>query len=125
MAKITIEETSAEATPPAGPAATDARGRTISVRKLTAFDRMVLSEIVGGENSLNETFWTYAVLAYHVTGIDGEAVPRPSTKAQVMAVVKRLDDEGLLAVRETVQPLYATPEESEALLKNASGTPAS
>ena len=122
MAKITVEEVAPEA--PAHEAA-DARGRKIALRKLNALDRMRLSELVGGENAKNEAYMTYATLAYHVASIDGDAVPKPATKAQLEALVQRLDEDGLAAAVKALPGLYPEAAESEELLKNESGTPAS
>lgn len=122
MAKITIEETPAAA---AAHEATDPRGRKVALRKLNALDRMRLTELVGGENAKNEAYMTYATLAYHVAGIDGDVVPKPATKAQLEALVQRLDEDGLAAAVQALPGLYPDAAAAEALLKNASGTPAS
>ena len=122
MATVTLEEA---AETPLTTDVTDARGRAIAVRKVNALDRLKLFECVGADNSRNEAYLGYATLAWHVKSIAGEAVTRPGTKVQLEALVARLDEDGLAAVAEALPALYGTPEESEATLKNASGTPAS
>ncbi len=77
---------------------TDDNGRQITVKKLNALDRMRLFEVVGSENVSNEAYLGYASLAYHVSAIDGEPVPHPGSKAQLEALVQRLDDAGMNAV---------------------------
>ena len=123
MATITVEELPAEAAP--RPAATDPRGRKIALRKINALDRLRLFELVGAENSRNEPYLGYASLAYHVASIDGDAVAKPASKAQLEALIQRLDDDGLNAVAAALPGLYPDASGSEELLKNASGTPAS
>jgi hypothetical protein len=99
--------------------ATDARGRNIVVRKLRSLDRMKVFELIGGENAKNEPYLGYAVLAYSVVSIDGNALPTPSSKLALEAIVKRLDDEGLAAAAEAFAKLApASADESEELVKN-------
>lgn len=76
----------------------DGLGRTLGIRRMGALDRMKLFEVVGPENSKNEPYLGHAALAFVVGTIDGEAVPRPATKAQLEALVQRLGDEGIGAV---------------------------
>jgi hypothetical protein len=102
---------------------TDARGRVIGVKKIGALDRMRMFEAVGAENSKNEPYLGYASLAFHVGSIDGDPVTRPGTKAQLEALIQRLDDDGMNAVAEKLPDLYGQSGDAEALLKNASGTP--
>lgn len=77
---------------------TDARGRSIAIRKLGPLDRMKLFEVVGPENSRNEQYVGYAALAFIVSAIDGEPVARPNSKLALEALVQRLDDDGMDAV---------------------------
>ena len=121
MAHVTLE-TDTETKPHT---VNDPRGRVIAVRKINALDRLKLFECVGADNSKNEAYLGYATLAWHVAGIDGQAVSRPGSKAQLEVLVSRLDEDGLGSVAGAIPALYGTGDEAEALLKNASGTPAS
>lgn len=132
MATVTIDPPEAPDTPSqaivrAAAAVTtvpDPSGRQIGVRRILPLDRMRLFEVVGPDNSKNEAYLGYASLAFHVSSIDGDPVPRPATKAQLEALVQRLGDDGLTAVGEAVAALYEPPAaDPEQTLKNASGTP--
>lgn len=107
-------------------AVTDPRGRSISLRKLNALDRMKLFELVGADNAKNEQYLGYATLAYMVAAIDGESAPRPTTKLQLEAMVQRLDDDGLEAIgnhfAEQAEALKESGDGTDAL-KNGSSTP--
>ena len=71
MATVTVEDTTeTKHTAP------DSKGRTITVRKINALDRLKLFECVGGDNAKNEAYLGYATLAWHVSGIAGEPVTR-------------------------------------------------
>jgi hypothetical protein len=106
---------------------TDAQGRVLTLKPLSALDKMRLSEIVGADNAHNVEFMGYAMVAYHVVAIDGEDVPRPRTRLQLDALVGRLDDDGLQAGLEVIARHFvdpdALPEGQRAALKNGFGTP--
>lgn len=99
----------------------DGQGRTISVKKLGPLDRLKLFEVIGPENSKNEQYVGYAALAFLVSAIDGEEIPRPATKLQLEALIQRLDDDGMDAVARHVSGQIAegeTQADSQAALKN-------
>jgi len=77
---------------------TDTRGRTITVRKLNALDRMRIFEMLGGTLSDNMQYVSYAMVAACVTDIDGVKEPFPNNKRQIEAMVSTLGDEGIEAV---------------------------
>src|ERR1700710_2611680 len=99
MAKVTIHKDTAGETPSQSiikaanqpTTLTDARGRSIGIKKMNPLDRLRLFEVIGPENSKNEQSAGYGALAFLVTSLDGEPVPRPSTKIQLEALVQRLD----------------------------------
>ncbi|MFG1388808.1 hypothetical protein [Xanthobacter versatilis] len=99
MAKVTITK---EAAPvdaaPTRATFTDKLGRSITIKKMGALDRMKLFEAVGSERSQNEMYFGYASLAASVVDIDGEAIMRPANHLQIEALVQRLGDEGLEAI---------------------------
>ncbi len=102
MAKVTVhEETPSQSIVKAAntsEAVTDARGRSIGIKKMGPLDRLRFFELIGAENSKNEQYVGYAALAYMVVSIDGEAVIRPTSKAHLEALVNRLDEDGMDAV---------------------------
>jgi hypothetical protein len=79
---------------------TDARGRTITIIKLGALQKMRLLKAVGPVNSKNDQYMGYAALAASVTAIDGMPEGFPGSEAQIEAIVGRLDQDGLDAVAE-------------------------
>ena len=106
MAKVTVHKDAQSETPSQSiikaanqPATiTDAKGRSIGIKKMNPLDRLKLFEVIGAENSKNEAYTGYAALAFLVTSIDGEPVSRPANKIQLEALVQRLDDEGMDAI---------------------------
>jgi len=103
---------------------TDSNGRSIGIKKMNPLDRLKLFEVIGAENSKNEQYVGYAALAFLVSSIDGEAVPRPANKIQLEALVQRLDDEGMDAIGAHLQAQAEAAEATdEAALKNVSSTP--
>jgi hypothetical protein len=75
----------------------DARGRTITLKKPTALDRMRLALLVGSDASENAAFMQYANLAASVLTIDGMPAPLTSMIA-LEGLVGQLDEDGLAAV---------------------------
>jgi hypothetical protein len=76
---------------------TDADGRDIQLRRLTALDKLRLFKALGPELSQNEPYLGMAILAYSVTAIDGVPVPAATTEAQIEGLVAKLGDAGLAA----------------------------
>jgi hypothetical protein len=99
-----------------------ADGRDITIKKVSTLDRMRLFELVGPENVKNEAYFGYAMLAYHVTAIDGEPVAKPGTKLQLEALVQRLDDAGMNAVGQAVLDNFLnsiqSPDDAREAVKN-------
>lgn len=82
----------------AAPVTTDARGRELSLRRLTALDKLRLFKAAGPGLAQNEPWLGMAALACSVAAIDGVPVPPPVTETQIEALVARLGDDGLGAV---------------------------
>ena len=101
MAKVTIhQESPSEGIVKAANAVaivTDSNGRKIAVKKMGPSDRLRFLDLLG-ESAKNEQYLGYAALAYVATAIDGEPLPRPSTKAHLEVNSDRLGDEGLDAI---------------------------
>jgi hypothetical protein len=86
---------------------------SITIRKLLPIDRMRLASAIGPENVKNDLYLAYASLAYYVTEIDGETIPRPKSPREVEAIVQRLGDDGLTAVGEGIAKNFSTPDQTE------------
>jgi hypothetical protein len=78
--------------------ASDSLGRRLTMRRLTAVDRLRLFKAVGPELAQNPPYFGMAALAATVIDIDGVPVPPPTTEAQLESLVQRLGDEGIEAV---------------------------
>lgn len=76
----------------------DTVGHKITIRKLTALDRMRLFEMLGASLSDNLSYMGYAMSASCVTKLDEEAILFPTTKRSIEVMVQRLGEEGLDAV---------------------------
>ncbi|HML27628.1 MAG TPA: hypothetical protein PKE16_02085 [Hyphomicrobium sp.] len=75
----------------------DARGRHITVRKLSSLQKIKLHEMVGPDASKVSYYMEAAFYAASVVKIDSENIVRPVTKLQLEALIDRLDEDGLAA----------------------------
>jgi hypothetical protein len=91
----------------------DRTGREITVRLLTALDRLRLFKAIGATLAENPPYLGMAILAFSVAEIDGVPVPSPATESQLEALVQRLGDEGVDAIAEAVD-MIAAPSLTEA-----------
>lgn len=92
---------------------TDARGRQITIKKLSALDRMHLFKAVGPDNARNQMYLGYATLARAVVAINGEPEPPPGTEKMIENLVARLDDDGLNAIGEGYAKHYGVSDSGE------------
>lgn len=76
----------------------DSGGRRLTVRRLTALDKLRLFKAAGPVLSQNQPWLGMAVIAYSVSAIDDVPVPVPSNEVQIEATVARLGDVGISAV---------------------------
>jgi hypothetical protein len=77
---------------------TDARGRRLSLRRLTALDKLRLFKAAGPVLAQNQPWLGMAVLACSVWAIDDVPVPAPASEAHIEALVNRLGDDGIAAI---------------------------
>ena len=82
----------------AAPDVTDADGRRLTLRRLTALDKLRLFKAAGPLLAQNQPWLGMAVLAASVAAIDDVPVPPPSTEAQIESLVARLGDSGIAAI---------------------------
>lgn len=101
----------------------DSTGRRLSVRTLTALDKLRLLKAAGPELAMNQAWLAMALLATSVTAIDDVPVPSPMTEHQIEASVARLGDAGIDAVAADLeaQPT-ATSEDEVKTAGNLRGT---
>jgi len=89
---------------------TDARGRSLSLRRLTALDKLRLFKAAGPVLAQNQPWLGMAVLACSVAAVDDVPIPPAVTEGQIETLVARLGDDGLAAVAasldEGAEPLH-------------------
>ena len=76
----------------------DVEGRRITVRRLTAVDKLRLFKAAGPVLAHNEPWLGMAILACSVTAINDIPVPMPANEQQIEGLIARLGDAGLSAV---------------------------
>jgi hypothetical protein len=98
---------------------TDARGRSITLKKPGVLAQFRLIEALG-DTSKNEVYMGMVLPLIFVTDIDGDAVIPPTRKGEVEALILRLDEDGIAAVQAAVLEKFgaSTPEQDKAALKN-------
>lgn len=79
----------------------DSEGREIKVRSPNYLERTDFVAALGERGSL-ESYFSQVAPAMYVRSIDGDPIPQPANLADVRAILKRLDDEGVTAVLECV-----------------------
>lgn len=82
---------------------TDADGRRLTLRRLTALDRLRLFKAAGPLLSQNQPWLGMAVLASSVAAIDEVPIPPPVNELQIEAMIGRLGDAGTAAVAQALQ----------------------
>lgn len=115
MTKVTITDTSiapADAAPVDRFEVTDARGRSILLRKPPVLAQFRFVEGLG-RSAENQSYLAMVMPLIFVGAIDGVVVPPPGTKGEVEALIQRLDEPGIEAVMAGVQKHFATDESAE------------
>lgn len=99
---------------------TDATGRVIKIKKPGVLAQYRLVEIVGAEAAKNDVYMSMVLPLIFVAEIDDKPLPQPRSKAEVDALIQRLDEDGIAAVMKGVQEAFgnADPEADKAALKN-------
>jgi len=83
--------------------AVDTRGRRLSLRRLSALDKLRMFKAAGPVLSDNRAWLGMALLACSVTAIDDVPVPLPANEGQIEAMVQRLGDAGIAAIGDALQ----------------------
>lgn len=102
----------------------DSLGRRLTLRSLTALDKLRIFKAAGPQLALNQPWLAMAIIASSVTAIDDVPIPPPSTETQIEGLVDRLGDSGIEAVAQVIEPLAeANEHERIANVGNLCGTP--
>lgn len=94
---------------------TDAKGRVLTVKTLSALDKLRVFKACGADFG-NQMYLGYAMLASAVTEIDGVPLPAASNERQLEHAVQTLGDAGLDAVADALQ---ATADDAAAQVNTA------
>jgi len=82
---------------------TDGQRRRMTVKRLTALDRLRLFKAAGPMLAQNSPWLGMALIASSVTAIDDVPVPPPANETQIEAMIGRLGDAGISAVAQALQ----------------------
>ncbi|CBJ42765.1 hypothetical protein [Ralstonia solanacearum] len=101
-----------------GMTVTDAKGRSITLKRPTLLAQFRLVE-AAGESASNAVYMNMVRPILFVTAINGESVLQPTTKLQVDSLIQRLGEEGYEAIATAllVEMGATTQEEEIASLK--------
>ena len=83
---------------------TDALGRTLTVHRLTALDRLRLFKALPPHLAGHDYYLGQACLTFAVTAIDGVPIPQPTNEPQIEAAIARLGNEGIDAIGAALKP---------------------
>ncbi len=81
----------------------DGDGRKLTIRRLTALDRLRLFKAAGPSLAQNLPWLGMALVASSVVAIDDVPVPPPANELQIETMIDRLGDEGVAAVAQALQ----------------------
>jgi hypothetical protein len=97
----------------------DASGRRLTVRNLTALDRLRLFKAAGPVLAQNQPWLGMALIASSVVAIDDVPIPPPVTEVQIEALIGRLDDTGVTAIAHVLhQPTHVHAEQEQDIAGN-------
>ncbi len=77
----------------------DAKGRKLAVRDLSALEQLRLLRAIGPDQSMNQPYVMSVQAAASVVSIDGVPCAKPTNERQIDAMIDRLGDDGLAAVQ--------------------------
>ena len=101
----------------------DDHGRTLTIRRLHALDRLRLFKAAGPLLSQNQPWLGMALVACSVAAIDDIPCPPPVSEPQIEAMIGRLGDAGIADVDSALhQPSEQLPAESVNNAGNLVGT---
>lgn len=97
----------------------DASGRSITLKKPGVLAQFKLVEMLG-DSAQNAAYVGMVLPLIYVTAIDGETIPRITTKLGLEGLIQRLDEDGVMAVATGVMEHFGkqNPEKDAAAVKN-------
>lgn len=97
---------------------TDAAGRRITVRRMTALDKLRLFKAAGPELANNDRWLAMAMLAPAVIAVDDIPLPLPVSETLIEAAVAKLGDQGIEAVAAAIHGSGKSDAEQRAIAGN-------
>ena len=80
----------------------DANGRRLSLRQMTALDKLRLFKAAGPDLAQNQPWLGMAMLACSVMALDDVPVPPATCEQHIESMVSRLGDAGIAAVADAL-----------------------
>lgn len=103
---------------------TDAKGRTLGLRRVPFLEEFRIIEAVGAERAANQVYMSMLNPVLCIAEIDGEKIDIPRTHPQIEALIQRAGEEGFLAAFKWVASLANSGAgDFESKVKNGGGTP--
>lgn len=81
---------------------TDANGRRLTIRRMTALDKLRLFKAAGPHLAQNQPWLGMAMLACSVVALDDVPVPLAICEQHIEAIVSRLGDAGIAAAADAL-----------------------
>jgi hypothetical protein len=97
---------------------TDAEGRRITVKRMTALDKLRLFKAVGPLLANNTPYFGLAMLAACALDIDGVPVPLPASEAAIETAIAQLGNVGINALAAALNPAKPADGAAETDLPN-------
>lgn len=119
MVKVTITpEKTAVSVAPATLEVHDLLGRTLSLKKPGVLAQFRLVEALG-DSARNEVYMGMVLPLLFLEAIDGVAVPAPSSKGEVEALIQRLDEPGIQTLMTAIPQHFGAEAQGDAVKKSA------
>jgi hypothetical protein len=83
---------------------TDANGRHLTIRRMTALDKLRLFKAAGPHLAQNQPWLGMAMLACSIVALDDVPVPSATCEQHIEAMVSRLGDAGIAAAADALGP---------------------
>ncbi|CAN7329363.1 hypothetical protein LJR084_001923 [Variovorax sp. LjRoot84] len=95
-------------------------GRRITLKRPGVLAQFKVVEMLGGAAASNGVFMGMVFPILYVVAIDGDPVPRCTTRLELEALIQRLDEDGVAAVMNGVEEHWGNPdpEKDKAAVKN-------
>jgi len=81
---------------------TDERGRTLTLKKPGLLAQFRITEAMGPEAAENNAYRAMCMPLLWVVAIDGDRINPPSTKAEIEALIQRVEGDGFVAIQEGI-----------------------